>query len=265
MNARRDDLDQEMARSVGYWLSSSAGALPDNPVGRDRLLDDVDRTPQRAHRWLPPIGRSGLRSTVSVFRYAPALLVLTLVGGFLLLSIGADREQDPVSPAGASASPSPSTEPIPGTVTHVTGTVIEQRVDATDQSMELVGDTYRRRGSIIVRDNQWSDPRLPSRMRFRVNSDEYLVEGVAEGERPWLGQGIATLTDAAGAWTGAGQLLEYPGGATHDEWYQLEGSGAYEGLVAILRNHNEFDAERQVWTAQWEGLIVEGELPPLPE
>ena len=102
-------------------------------------------------------------------------------------------------------------------------------------------------------------------MRFLVNSDEYLAEGLSGDDLPHIGQGLVIMEDASGSWSGTGQLLEYPGSEAHDEWYQLEGAGAYEGLTAILRNHNELDSERMVWVGTWTGFIVDGELPPMPE
>lgn len=265
MSGQRHDLDHEMARSVSHWLATSNDSLPENPSGQSRLLDALDATPQRAHRWLPPIGRGRMRPVLDALQAAAAVLVIVLAGGFLLLSVVPDRDADSMAPAALSPSPSAMDAYVPGTVTHVTGIVIEQRIDVTGQSVEQVEGAVRRRGSVIVRDNQWSDDRLPARMRFSVNSDEYRVEQGAETGPAWIGQGIAILRDEAGTWTGTGQLLEYPGGDTHDEWYELVGSGAYMGLTAILRNHNELDQERKVWVSSWEGLIVEGELPPMPE
>ena len=94
------------------------------------------------------------------------------------------------------------------------------------------------------------DPRIAGTMRLLWNSREF--------DRPgefYVGfvNGTARIDNDQGAWIGTYTAYgARPEGG--EEWYILEGEGAYEGLTALFRFHWE--------DGSFEGVIVPGELPP---
>jgi hypothetical protein len=67
--------------------------------------------------------------------------------------------------------------------------------------------------------------------------------------------GTARIDNDAGAWVGT--YTTYGGAPAREEWYVLEGEGAYEGLTAVFSFHGD--------DSIFEGVIVPGDLPPLPD
>jgi hypothetical protein len=163
-------------------------------------------------------------------------LRLSLVGSVILglcagLSIGVAAQQD---------QPELST---PGYATHVTGVPIP-----TPE-----GNSYVEEGDHYLAEMDWSDPRLPSRMLFRVNAE------AVPGTEPDGSGGAARiawvvrLEGAEGDWSGTGHSLAWTsaspgsGGASPDARTEvlllvLDGDGAYEGLSAWLTDTGGGDA-----------------------
>ena len=105
-----------------------------------------------------------------------------------------------------------------------------------------------------------SDPRLSGASVSRWNDDAYLVDG----RYTVVLTGLEILTNDAGAWvcTGTG-LYEGLGldelGLLGDATTTCVGQDGYDGLTAVLVRSQGIRAEEFV------GLIVSGDLPPLPE
>jgi hypothetical protein len=161
-------------------------------------------------------------------------VILALLGGLSVAVVAqADEEQAP-------------------TATYVTGG-------------EVSGSTS---GPYVAKEMDWSDPRLPSRMREDFNIDEHVAihpDGLA-----MAGQMARTyrLDGPEGAWAGTGRVLgwmtqpisEDEHSETWVELLTLTGEGAYEGLSATLvRVIYEGDI------SPYEGFIFEGGLPPMPD
>jgi hypothetical protein len=153
-------------------------------------------------------------------------------------------------------------EEIPAAL--VTGTVID-------------GDAIEDEGRVSYEQTvTWSDPRLPPTLR--VEGAWYVYADVPAGLEE---QGPEALTDLGvmvtemnvlldgpeGSWRGTGRGLEWspdPDPDRHYSYYVLTGEGAYAGMHALLRGAPGHDANGP-WDEEYEGWIIESELPPLPE
>ncbi len=140
-------------------------------------------------------------------------------------------------------------------VTPVTGTRLSAVEDTTDEEWWEEDGVGHSRGVRGVETIEWSDPRLPSELQLVNNFDAYDQGGVFSG---------ATLLEGPeGYWTGEFRVFcdadfECNGMNT------LTGHGAYEGLSAMIRAFDDIEGpEFGDWV--FEGLILEGELPPIPE
>jgi hypothetical protein len=108
--------------------------------------------------------------------------------------------------------------------------------------------------AISVTEFTASDPRISGQATW-TNDIRFFPYGEEGGIDPAVWQGTVRIENADGAW--AGTLTGY-----HDpaevarEWNIVTGEGAYEGLSAIFRFVSE---------GGYEGVIVPGGLPPLPE
>ena len=99
-----------------------------------------------------------------------------------------------------------------------------------------------------------SDPRISGWMRQVSNLRSYPTDGAGDAE-VFVWSATVRITNEYGAWVG--EISGYDEGTFSKEWYILEGEGFYEGLVAVFRWLEEGDA--------LDGVIVPGDLPPLPE
>jgi len=150
--------------------------------------------------------------------------------------------------------------------TKVTGTVLSSTSGAYGEFTEdgAIGEDWvgHGRGFGGSATFEWSDSRLPSRADMMTNFDAY--GDPADGDvgavavtTMWL------LTDADGSWSG-------PWTGWCDEqnhcrgMVTLTGRGAYEGLYAILTQQPREAANGTV-TDMYEGAILAGEMPPVPE
>ncbi len=123
---------------------------------------------------------------------------------------------------------------------------------------------------------EWSDPRLPPTLN--AEGAWYLYGDVPAGLEE---EGIEAIEDYLvmvtevnvwldgdeGSWSGTGRALEQGAGndpERHYSYYVLEGDGAYEGMHALLRGAPDMDNDGP-WDEQYEGWIIESELPSLPE
>jgi len=156
-------------------------------------------------------------------------VTLALLGGF---AVAAGAQSDEA----ASASE----------VTMVTG---ERLAIPMSEAKPVSAGGYVRYPQVVVT-YSWSDPRLPTEMRFRMN-------GVAHH----VFTGTALLEDPVGHWSGTWEAFIGEGGRVRG-LLRLTGFGAYDGLIAVLHGTDEqcpFECMR------YDGVIVEGDLPPLPE
>lgn len=145
---------------------------------------------------------------------------------------------------------SPGPSPDPMAPAHLTGRYIfdgDQTVSPTITSEG--GVTHYRGGETWVRIAvESSDPRFAGEASFTFDRDVY-PGGVGV---TW---GTTVITTEAGSWTGwgLGPILPSDGNAWGN-LDQLTGSGAYEGLSAIILQDS---------SGGFEGVIVPGKLPTL--
>lgn len=260
MNEHPVDRDLETARMVGSWLERTADKLPDNPTGRERLLDRVERTSQRSARWLPPVYPGGLGRVVSAARLAAAAGVVIILAGLLLMALLPRDEVLVVDPAGETVSPSPTTE-VPVRSAYVTGRYIDGRRSG-DEVSHWDGDIYHRAEPEVAREIEWSDPRLPREMRHWIDWEEYLLDPEAPSQRGGVKSGVVQLRDEQGSWDGVIEGYFPRDYRWETEWFTLTGSGAYDGLYAVIVASHWYDTDTFEFHSEFEGLIAEGEPPP---
>jgi len=237
------------------------------PVGRwstvaRRLRGDASSAPKKRGS-----------SMLSAVKFVAAAAIVALFGGFLLTGVLTQQGDDEPLPAiGASASASPQTNPTTAAtatseasvtddlrVTHVTGTLLNERFDDTEEESSVDDGIGRVRGLKSIRTIWWSDPRLPAEWVTVLNVDQYQI-GVTK-EVAWAG--TSRLERPAGYWTGtAVGYFDQDGNAFGQD--VLIGHGPYEGLFAIINARGWADLERE-HESGFEGLIFEGQLPPMPE
>ena len=269
MNEHPVDRDLETARTVQIWLERTADELPDNPTGRERLLDQVDRTSQRSAPWLPPVFPGGIGTMFSAARLAAAAGIVIIFTGLLLMSFLPRDEAAVVTPGAETAPPSAQATEDPVANAYVTGRIagtIEWGVPDDQAFKEPVshweGDVYTLRDEYHVRQIEWSDGRLPPEMHVWVNRDEYVLDPAFPSRRGGVSHGRVRLEDDQGSW--AGQLEGvFPRDDRYvTEWFALTGSAAYEGLYAVLIASHWYDTEAFEFRNEIVGLIGEGEPPP---
>jgi hypothetical protein len=110
---------------------------------------------------------------------------------------------------------------------------------------------------------EWSDPRLPSEVQSVVNFEAYGSEadgdvGVVVANNTWL------LEGQDGSWSGSWTGRCDADGDHCRAMVILTGHGAYEGFYAVLTEQPQEDASGTV-TQMFEGAILAGEMPPVPE
>lgn len=263
------DRDLETARTVRNWLERTADDQPDNPTGRERLLDQVDRTSQRSARWLPPVFPGGLGAMFPSARFAAAASIVIIFTGLLLLALLPGDESEVVAPANESASPSAPAMPTPVLSASVTGTFVGELDWGNTQERRLeapisrwAGDVYEVRNEGWAREVEWSDARLPPVMQVWTNRDEYVLDPASPARRGGVTLGHVELEDDRGAWTGRLEGVFPYDDRYATEWLTLAGSGAYEGFHAVLVASHWYDTETFEFRNEIVGLIAEGEPPP---
>ena len=178
-------------------------------------------------------------------------VILMLLGGLGSVAVGQDDEV--------------AASHVVGTVTS-TRTVSPFTYTHTDDFSHNTG--Y---GAVYEVAVDWNDPRLPSPIRSTENWDYYYAGDVgAFGNVGAPVFGNVRLEGPDGAWTGIEyglmeELAEGAEGYPQMRLMFLSGEGAYEGLSAVLERKYENDAPSSYDSPTYEGYILEGGLPPIPE
>ena len=131
-------------------------------------------------------------------------------------------------------------------VTPVTGERLA--IEAPSGAGPVEADGYARHPELVATFS-WSDPRLPTTMRTTMTSVAdhiFTAEVLLEGpDGKWRGE-----------WRG---FINGEQGVNGILW--LTGEAAYDGLVAVLQGSDD----RCRGCMDYDGIIVEGVLPPLPD
>lgn len=139
----------------------------------------------------------------------------------------------------------------------VTGTVATQAVDESEEEWWAEPMTVgHARGFKVIETWEWSDPRLPADKVVVMNFDMYDMGSFRE--LPFTQTSL--LQGPEGYWTGTSSGY-FDAQGIHHGVEILTGHGAYEGLFATL--HIVGDPVTD--TSRAEGLIFEGEMPPMPD
>ena len=124
---------------------------------------------------------------------------------------------------------------------------------------------------------EWSDPRLPPTLEVEgafylygdvppgLDGEEVGVEAIADYFVSVTEMNVL-LDGSEGRWHGTGRAIKQgygPDPERHYSYYVLEGDGAYEDMHALLRGAPDHDPDGP-WDEQYEGWIIESEVPPLP-
>ena len=168
----------------------------------------------------------------------------------------------PAAPTDAGGDIAVVMDEVPDTTAIVTGTVLSVTADRSgaefseDDVPDTPGWVGHRRGVRSQVEFEWSDPRLPSQVEMVWNGEAYEDAGVAINSM-WL------LEGPEGHWSGPWSGWSDPEGHWHGT-VVLTGHGVYEGLYATLTERPHEDAAGMV-TQVFEGAILFGEMPPMPE
>ena len=143
-----------------------------------------------------------------------------------------------------------------GPFTPVTGTRLSFTTDTSEEEWSVEGAVGHARDFKFLETVEWSDPRLPSDVLNVLNFDMHVIGQFQD--LPLTG--AVLLQGSDGYWTGS-----LTGFCDQQETCHvmetLTGHGAYEGLFAtILGGDAEAGAQYM-----YEGMIFEGEMPPMPE
>jgi hypothetical protein len=110
-------------------------------------------------------------------------------------------------------------------------------------------------GRVVSGDVTADDPRMAGTMTQVENGNWSPSQDPGEGEVGFA-NGTMRIDNDEGAWVGT--WTSYFGAPpVGEEWYVLEGEGAYEGLTTVFRFHDE--------DGTFEGVILAAELPARPE
>lgn len=233
-----DDLERRLAS----WMQEDAVLLDDLA----EVLAQLPQTPQQRHRW--SMGTTDLRRRIqSMFTAArvAAFVAIFALGASSALFLAPERNGDLLQVPGAEAPTLDAMarvtwrawlskeDPASGTVTHtalgevIEGSVAEFGIDATDH-------------------------RLSGTAKYTVNIHHLDPAGGQYPASVMVGTVIVEAAD--GTWEGTFVGTDYPGTPDGEGQHVLVGTGAYEGLTALMTTHND----------KTSGLIFPGDLPDAP-
>ena len=174
---------------------------------------------------------------------SPRLVVTTILAVGLLAGsgLGAAAQDEPDAPQGAAL--------VSGHIAHFGPGEFSDESEAEGILMQ--------RGRTTMGQTEMDDPRLSGLVTLVDHADRFFAGAPSdEGYRGDVLWGTVEITNADGAWTGTSVGTTDPSadgrGVTY---YELVGSGAYEGLSAVI-----FEREAARWS--WNGVIMPGPLPP---
>ncbi len=146
-----------------------------------------------------------------------------------------------------------------GPVTPFTGIRLSSTEDTSDEEWTVEGGIGRARVYKLHETVEWSDPRLPTDKLNVMNFDMYNI-----GETRDLPiAGTQLLEGPDGYWTGEFTSFCDEVGDCYG-MNVITGHGSYEGLFATFRASPQPDPAGE-GDLLFDGLIFEGEMPPMPD
>jgi len=274
--------DQQMQSLLDAWYRGREVAPRDVHEGIARVMADVPRTRQQG-RWLPiRLVRSKARTqtVTDAAGYRPSLdpatnghvpivigrsqtmfsSVKVIIAGALAFALGSMflvaqpfAQQGAIPGAEATAGPT-----IPAEVIGPLGagyfTATDTPISNGTFDWQAGPGFTEAAGVTAVTDFVASDPRISGEATW-TSTARFYPHGDEGGVDPALWSAAVRIENADGAWVGTMTGYHDPEEATR-EWNVVTGEGAYEGLAAVFR----FVAD-----AGYEGVIVPGGVPPVPE
>ena len=244
--------DRDVTGIVRSWLEEGVTALPDRVL--DAVLDQLPATPQRRARW--PAWR--LNTMTTPLRLAAAAAAI----GVLAAAVGIVPRTSGPGALDQAASPSPAASPSavsPGVL--VTGTFAKVLPGDDDFSESNAADFgLQERGRGYMGETMTSDPRLSGTVTASDNADRF-CDGVCSPDtlQADLLWGTFEIANADGTWVGTSvgttDMAADGAGVTY---YELSGTGAYDGMSAVLFETEEFPGP----IFNLSGVMFPGELPP---
>lgn len=236
-------IGRDLEHRLDSWMQEDA-SLPDDLA---EVLAKLPETPQQRHRWSLTITDT-IRRTRSMFSatgVAAATAIFMLGASFALVAQPTgDPEEQATAPAAEASGPddiarftwrSSVSADYPGGTAHATE----------------FGESFR--GGRIEYTVDASDPRLDGTLAITYNYDYYDSEEI---DYPVVVlAGVQVLENENGAWQGTGEGIDFPGTTDYLGRSVLNGTGAYEGLTAVLY---------ATGTDQGEGLVFPGVMPEYP-
>jgi hypothetical protein len=273
--------DDQLLGEVGAWLRDGDFEPPDARASVRRAMARTLQVRQRSRWWpLPVLGRvAGPPRMDQTAEFEPDPISAT--NGHTAIVTGRTRIM--LSPAKASfvgaivfaiggawlmAQPLQQPSIVPGAATEAgEGSVLKpalvtgRRVFVSETSFteeRESADSLVQRGRITEVRAFMSDERLSGNVVITDNADRFF-DGSPSPER-YAGDvlwGTIEITNDSGTWTGTavGTTDDTTASGAGVTYYELVGSGGYEGLSAVI-----FEREAGGWV--WSGVIFPGDLPP---
>jgi hypothetical protein len=265
------------------WLDETMGQTPDPVEGTRQVMSQIEETSQ-VGRWLPfpvfhrkakaktpttdhtteyqpspiPItdGHTPTVSGRTQFMFSPAKAITAgalvfALGGVFLIAQPFDQQGGDV-PGAATDDESMKPALVSGFLVHP-----ENSVDIWDLESfeETTQDGIRREHYVDTANIEMSDSRLTGSITLDVFSDRFEGAGHPATDVGW---GTVRIENAAGVWEGTTvDTGDLAAGGRGIGYYELVGSGAYQGLSAIV-----FETETPEEESAWSGIIFPGDLPP---
>jgi len=265
----------------GAWLKETDPASPDAGHSTRQVMDQVPQIRQRGRWWpLPSLQgpftpEPGFPETIltpesvpstsgpvpargftmfSTVKFVAVAAIVALFGGFLLTGALTTQQGDELVPAAVTASPSPATayvapQPVSGKFNY--GRKFQAHVVTQGE------DRKTHRGGGLEMPIELDDARLSGTIYLALNED--LIGEKYQHHDGEVSTGTLELVNDDGSWIGTVRGFTSMNPATQHWHMDLTGTGAHEGLSALL------EAKGPYGSGDVEGLIFPGVLPEYPE
>jgi hypothetical protein len=236
-------IGHDLEHRLDGWMQEDA-TLPDDLA---EVLAKLPETPQRRHRWsftqADVIWRT--RDMFSATRVAAFMAIFTLgVISAVVLPPRTELQDGAIAPAAEA--------PSMGDMARFSWSGTQSSLDPASFGGTDFEFGVAIEGGVTEFDMVATDERLNGTMALTLNS-HYLdgddVEYPAEVMR-----GSVVLEAQEGTWEGTFIGIDYPGTRDFEAQYVLTGTGAYDGLTAVVTAHNDDSS----------GLVFPGGMPDAP-
>lgn len=235
-------IGNDLEHRLDTWMQEDA-ALPDDLA---EVMASLPETPQRRHRW--SITTTELRwrtqSMFSATRVA-AFVAIFALGASTALVVTPEGDRDQLIAPAAEA-------PTLDDMARVTWRSWLSKNDPSSGTVTYTELAEVIEGGTAEYEIDASDDRLSGTATYVVSM--YYFDPSGERYPASLVTGSVVLEAEDGGWEGSFVGLDYPGTPDNEGQHILTGTGAYEGLTAVMTTRNDVAS----------GLIFPGDMPALP-